>query len=184
MVALLDKHKTTHHEACGQQTRLVVGQRYIICPCWHVLSPPGPTIVPRSAWRNGTWRNLYQHRWSREDRTRLHKGWGGAIITAQSTSMSGQSIWTEGSGGLRGLCVHRDFLQPTDLMDLNYLIESPGHPATFNSDGEETCPAEARTVQLRVRDYMEAEMRLNTIFDADLNPGGNRESIILCLSGS
>jgi hypothetical protein len=31
---------------------------------------------------------------------------------------------------------------------------------------------------------MEAEMRLNTIFDADLNQWGNRESIIMCLSGS
>lgn len=188
MVALLDAHKTIHHEACGKNTRLVVGQRYIICPCWRPLNPPGSVFVPTHAWKNGTWRYSgspgFRYSWSHDEMNQLRQGWSDTIITAQSISISGQSIWAENSGFRRGLCVHRQFLQPTDLMDLNYLIESPGHPATYNAEGEETCPADCRTVRLRVRSYMEAEMRLNTIFDADLNEWGNRESIICCLSGS
>jgi hypothetical protein len=185
MVALLEAHQQLHHEQCGQRTRLIVGQRYIICPCWRPLNPPGSVFVPRHAWKDGTWRcyNM-QHRWDCDDMNQLRQGWAGRIITAQSVSTSGRSIWAENNNGRRGLCVNQQFLQPTDLMDLHYLIESMGHPATLNADGEETCPADARTITVRVASYEEARVRLNAIFAADLNAWGNRESIICCLSGS
>jgi hypothetical protein len=184
MVALLEAHTRIHHEGCGQQTRLIVGQRYIICPCWRPLNPPGSVFVPKRAWRNGTWRLNIQHHWSCDDMNRLRKGWSGTIITAQSISISGRSIWAENSGGRRGLCVNQQYLQPTDLMDLHYLIESNGHPATLDADGEETCPEDTRKISLRVASYEEARIRLNAIFAADLNAWGNRESIICCLCGS
>jgi hypothetical protein len=191
MVALLDKHKTAHHEACGQNSRLVVGQRYIICPCWQPLTPPGRVFVPSNAW-NKTGLAMtnaygYQYHWSHQEMNQLQQGWGNKIITAMEVSLTGRSVWAENDvhdRNRRGLCVNTRFLLPTNLMDVQYLIDSPGHPATYSASGEETCPADYRVVWLRVRDYMEAEMRLNTIFDADLNQWGNRESICMCLQGS
>jgi len=187
MVALLAP-QTLHHDQCGILTSLKVGQRYIICPCWVPLNDPGPTFIPRSAFQNGSWRQgLHAHatnRWTHADRDHLRKGWGGYIVTAQSISHSGQSIWVEGCNGWRGMTVHRRFLQRTNLMDLNYLIESPGHPATIDDRGNETCPADCRTVTVRAASIEEAEIRLNTVFAADVNEWGNRESIMMLLSGS